>query len=103
MKYRVEVEQMEVSQPVFEFLEGIRDQVDNASSIFQPPFFELKGNIQVTGGNGKVVGIFSAAAVARKSIYILRRDVPHDLPESILGNCRTLVPNSSNQPPPFWQ
>ena len=68
VKYRVEVEQMEVSQPVFEFLEGIRDQVDNASSIFQPPFFELKGNIQVTGGNGKVVGIFSAAAVARKSI-----------------------------------
>ena len=103
-KYRIEIEQMEVSQPVFDFLQGVRGQVDNASSLFQPPFFELKGNIKSAASPAAVIGIFSANAVTRKSIYIYQSDIPYVIyAYRPIGDCRAVAPNSVNVQPPFWE
>lgn len=103
-RYRVEVTQMELSQDVYEFYEAIRKQMENASSLFQPPFFELRGNVEAIGQAPRVVGVFSAAAVTRRYIYIYRSDVPYDMIEQqIAADCRAVAPNSSTQMPPFWE
>lgn len=103
-KYRVEIAQMEVSQVVYDFYSGIKGQMENASSLFQPPFFELKGNVQAVNNQKPVVGIFSAAAVTKRHIYILRSAIPYDLVYSeIIGDCRAVAPYSSTTMPVFWE
>jgi hypothetical protein len=102
-RYRVEVSQMELSQDAYDFYAAVRKQIENASSIFQPPFFELKGNVEPINQGPGVVGIFSAAAITKRYIYIYRSDVPYDMvSEAIAADCRAVAPNSSNQIPPFW-
>ena len=103
-KYHVEITQMEVSQVVCDFYRAVKGQAENASSLFQPPFFELKGNISATNSNDLIVGVFSAAAVSKRSIYIFRGDIGHStISEEIIGDCRAVAANSSTTVPPFWQ
>jgi hypothetical protein len=103
-KYRVEITQMELSQDVFDFYAAVSKQIDNASSLFQPPFFELKGNVNAVVGDDKVVGIFYAAALSKKHIYILRSDIPGSfITYEIAGDCRAVAENSTTVRPPFWE
>lgn len=102
-RYHIEVEQMELSKPVFDFYKGVRAQIENAASLFQPPFFGLQGNIQAVDGKEPVIGIFSASAVARKSIFILKNNVPYYISfQRPIADCRRVAPNSSNVKPPYW-
>lgn len=95
---------MELSEPVFDFYNNVRKQIDNASSLFQPPFFELSGNIQAVNSNVGVIGVFSAAAQTRKHIYIYRSDIPHPFtPSVIIGDCRAVADHSKLEIPPFWE
>ncbi|MDZ4716548.1 MAG: DUF4249 domain-containing protein [Cytophagales bacterium] len=103
-KYRVEITQMEVSQKVYDFLSAVRRQADNDASLFQPPFFELKGNVTATNHENPVVGMFTAAALTKRHRYIYRTDIPHYFfPSEIIGDCRGVAPRSSITEPPFWQ
>lgn len=103
-RYRVEVTQMELSQDVYDFYSALRKQMLNASSLFQPPFFELRGNVEAQNQGPRVVGIFSATATTRQHLYINRADVPYDMvSEPIAADCRAVAKNSSNQIPPFWE
>ncbi len=102
-RYRVEVTQMEVSQPVYDFYFDLKRQISNAGSLFQPPFFELNGNVKVLSGGRKVIGVFSAAALTNGYIYINKSAVPFELvSEAIAGDCRSVVENSTTTVPPFW-
>jgi hypothetical protein len=102
-RYRVEVTQMELSKPVFDFYSGIRKQMENASSLFQPPFFELEGNVKVLSGKTKLIGVFSAAAMVKANRYIYAYEFPFGISPTILaGDCRAVVDHSTNIRPPFW-
>jgi hypothetical protein len=102
-RYRVEVTQMEISQPVYDFYFNLKRQIDNAGSLFQPPFFELNGNVKTISRGVKVIGVFSAAALTKRYIYINKSAVPFDLvSEAIAGDCRSVVENSTTTVPPFW-
>ncbi len=101
-RYRVDVEQMEISQPVYDFYFGIRRQIQNASSLFQPPFFEVSGNLTTIDGP-KVIGVFSAAAVTRRHFYIKKSEVPVVLnSQPIAADCRVAVPHATTTVPPYW-
>lgn len=101
--YHVEITQMEVSQPVYDFYKAVEGQVDNANSLFQPPFFELKGNITPTNSSSLVVGVFSAVALTKKSIFIDKTDIPHAfIAPEIVADCRSVAFGSSTTKPPFW-
>jgi Domain of unknown function (DUF4249) len=103
-RYRVEVSQMELSEEVFEFYQAIRNQADNASNIFQPPFFELEGNLTVQSGSLQVTGTFAASAVARRHIYIPRSAVPYKLSSELEpADCRAIEKNATNTMPPYWE
>jgi hypothetical protein len=102
-RYHVEVTQMELSKPVFDFYSGIRKQMENASSLFQPPFFGLEGNVKVLSGKTKLIGVFSAAAEVKAYRYINSVELPMDVSPTILaGDCRVIVDHSTNIKPPFW-
>ncbi|MBL7848569.1 MAG: DUF4249 family protein [Cyclobacteriaceae bacterium] len=102
-RYRVEVTQMEISQPVYDFYFDLKRQIINAASLFQPPFFELNGNVRALNSGANVIGVFSAAALIKKYIYIKKSAVPFELvSEAIAGDCRSVVENSTTTVPPFW-
>jgi hypothetical protein len=105
-KYLVEVEQSSLTRSAFEFLKLVRNQKENASSIFQPPSGELRGNIKPVNNQSPVVGIFWATSLKTKHLFLTKNDVPYPLPEvpigTILDACYYLYPNATNVKHPLW-
>jgi hypothetical protein len=102
-RYRIEIRQYEVTREVWEFTEAIRFQLTNANSIFQPPFYTPKGNINATSGANSVIGVFTASRDTGKVIYIRRVDVPRPLYGGPLqADCRVVYPGSVVVQPPYW-
>ncbi len=104
-RYGIEIEQMSLTRKAFEFFKLVRDQKAGASSLFQPPSGEIRGNIQSTNSDDIVVGIFWATSVRKKSTFIFRKDVPYPVPpiDFIADACDTYFRNSSNIKPAFWE
>ncbi len=104
-KYMVEVGQMSLSRSSFEFFKLIRSQKEGASSLFQPPSGELKGNVQGVNNSHAVIGLFWATSVRQKTTFIHRSDVPYPLTpiEYIAEDCRLRYENSSNIKPANWE
>jgi hypothetical protein len=104
-KYLVEVEQMSLSRTSFDFFRLIRGQKENASSLFQPPSGEIRGNIRAVNSDEHVIGIFWATAVRYKSLYIDRSAVPYTLPPIVFvpDACTSYYRNSTTTKPDVWQ
>jgi len=101
-RYHVEVVQEVISRDAWEFYRDIRYQMDNASSLFQPAFSSVKGNLQATDASTPVIGIFTASQTTRKTLFILQSDIPFEMRGDFLTGACTLYPNSTTTPPPFW-
>ena len=101
--FLIEIEQMSLSKTAFDFFKLIRTQKESASSLFQPPSGEIRGNLKPVNSSANVVGLFWATAVSKKSIFISRSDVPYPLPpiERRSDTCLT-YPNSSTEKPDLW-
>lgn len=105
-KYRVKLEQMSLSKDAFDFFQLIREQKESASSIFQPPFGELKGNIESSRPDSHpVVGLFWASEVNETSIYLYPDDVPINItpPTYIRESCLTVYPTATTVMPAEWE
>lgn len=109
-KYRATVSQMGLSKEAYDFWYRIQTGKEGATSLFQPSYFKIISNLQ---GGPNVIGLFYAASVRRKSVFIkkeennayLLAEVPRDCngrdgpaPES----CLTEFPGSTNQKPTDW-
>jgi len=111
-KVHAEVVQSTLSLNSFRFFKSVKDQKNAVGSLFQPITGKVPNNfIQVAGTTSPVNGIFYAAGVDAKSIYITRGDVPNQnlIPEvdfNIKGNgwfsCTELFANASTTKPNFW-
>lgn len=103
-KYRVDIEQMTLSNSAFEFFKLVKTQKEGTSNLFQPPSGRIVGNIRSSGAESPVVGLFWAAAISRKSIFIQRSDVPYVLtpPETITEPCTKAYANSNTTKPANW-
>lgn len=112
-KYRVTVTQLSLSKKAFEYWKTIKDQKDGATSLFQPAFGKTTSNNFKPTAEGKVVGIFYAAAANRKRIFINKgtnnADQLAEVPRDCAGrdgpageNCLLFFPGSTNQKPPDW-
>ncbi|MEQ8475089.1 MAG: DUF4249 domain-containing protein [Fulvivirga sp.] len=104
-KYLVTIEQMSMTRNAFEFFRLVRSQKTNASSIFQPPSGEIRGNIKPANNNDTVIGLFWATSIKKKSTYIYREDVPYPLTEKFFvpDACYNFYPNSSTTQPAEWE
>ncbi len=103
-RYMVQVDQFSLSKNAFEFFNLVRAQKEKASSIFQPPFGELKGNVKGVNNDQPVVGIFWATSVRHKVIFLDKSDVPYLVtPPAFIAEACTSFANSSNHQPAFWE
>ena len=110
-QYRVyaQVSQFTLSRQAFDFWRAVRDQKGAINSLFQPVTGKIKGNfIQVSGPAVGVEGLFFAAGIASKSIFIDRDDVRSGvpIPEPGVGfaeSCLKLFPYATNQKPAYWE
>jgi Domain of unknown function (DUF4249) len=104
-KYMVEVEQMSLSKRAFDFFKLIRSQKEGASSLFQPPSGEIKGNLIPVNNSENVIGLFWATSVKTKVKFIQRSDIPYPVTpiEFIAEDCRLRWANSSNIEPKNWE
>jgi hypothetical protein len=104
-KYYVEVEQLRFSEDVYDFWKLVSAQQQGTGSIFQPNAVKVKGNIHcVSDPNEEVLGVFSAASVTTKGLFIDRKELPKQIPvvDTLTVDCRKFFEGSTNQKPPFW-
>jgi hypothetical protein len=106
-KYRVEVEQLSLSEEAYDFWKLVQAQQRAMGSIFQPNSVKVKGNIKCVSDPKKgVLGVFSVSGVSRKSLFIDRSEVPVFIPpiDSFSHNCTADLPGvrSTNYKPDFW-
>lgn len=104
-RYHVEVEQLSLSENVYDFWHKVDIQKRGASDIFQPNAIRISGNMKCVSDPGeKVFGVFSVSAVTKRSLFLERSDVPGGVPSpvDVMVDCRTFRRNSTTEKPPFW-
>lgn len=103
-KFYINVEQLSLSEEVYEFWKNVQAQQEGTSSIFQPNVIRIRGNITCTSDpSEEVAGIFSVAGSTTRELFINRLDVPKVLyPDTIVNDCRKQYPGSTNVKPLFW-
>lgn len=103
-KFRVEIQQMSVTPTTHNFWKLVRAQKIGATDLFQPPAAPITGNIRSDNPDEKPLGIFWAAGVNRKAIFIEKKNLPKLIQsiDTLVAPC-LFIPYSSNQKPSFWQ
>jgi hypothetical protein len=104
-KYHIGVEQLTLSEEVYDFWKLLESSKQGSENIFQPNAVKVKGNIRcLSDEDEEVFGIFSASSVVQNDVFIHRYDIPKSIndPDSLIIDCRQLYPGSTNQKPPFW-
>jgi hypothetical protein len=104
-RYHIEIEQLSLSENVYDFWRMIDIQKRGASDIFQPNAIKITGNVKsVSDPDEKVFGVFNVSAVSKRSLFIDRSDVPKPVFPSGMApvDCRTFRRNSTTEKPPFW-
>lgn len=116
-RYSLLVTQYSLTQQAFDYWENIREQIDNAGSLFDPPPTQIIGNVyNIDDDTELVLGYFQVSAVTKKRIFIRRGEVPSSPggPVFAFGECSIEEPaaycydctlyNASNTTvrPPFW-
>jgi Domain of unknown function (DUF4249) len=103
-KIHVEVQELSLTPFTYQFWKLVRAQKLGVSNIFQPPSGKLQGNIKAINSSEEVLGIFWAAGINKKSIFIDRTDVPYNVqPIDTLAAPCLFFSNSTNQKPSFWE
>jgi hypothetical protein len=69
-RYRVEVYQMSLSRNSYEYWRAIQKQKEGIGSLFQPVGGRIPTNIFEVHGASSVQGIFYAAAVHKREVYL---------------------------------
>jgi hypothetical protein len=104
-RYYIEVEQLSVSEKIYDFWRLVESQQKALGSLFQLNAVRVLGNIKCISDPKEVVlGIFAVSGVTKKSIYINPEDVPYSLSEidTIKYDCRTAFKNATTEKPNFW-
>jgi len=104
IKYHLEVEQLSMTDDVYNFCKLVQAQQQGGTNIFQPNVVKVKGNITAISGTRQAFGVFSVSSVARATLEIRRTDLPvlPYKPDLIIADCRYYIENSTNVRPPFW-
>lgn len=115
-RYSVELRQYALSLEAFEYLSGLKHQLDRSGSITDPPPYRVRGNIiNPADENEVVLGYFYAAGKAKSHLFIERGQIPLGSvgemdcdgppfapPPPICVNCLS-SPFGSLEPPSYWR
>ena len=113
-KYRVQVEQMSLSENAYRYWKSVKAQKDAINSLFQPITGKIKTNISELSQTMEIQGIFYASAINRRQIYLSQAtnkvfvQIPMDCMarEGAMGqSCLLGFPGfgTSTEPPADWK
>jgi hypothetical protein len=77
-RYHIEIQQLSITGFTHRFWSMVRSQTAGTTDLFQPAIGSLVGNVKSRDGSKNPVGIFWAAGISRKSMFIEREDVPEE-------------------------
>jgi hypothetical protein len=110
-KYYMEIEQLSLSQEVYDFWKKVQIQKSSSSNLFQTPPPKVGSNLIASTPNAPTaIGYFAASSIKRQALILDKSNVPYHLfdidtiPQSCLDTYRIslTIRNSSNQKPVFW-
>jgi hypothetical protein len=104
-KYFLRVEQLSVSQDVYDFWNLVEKQESANGNLFQPNSIKIHGNVRsLNDPDEEVLGIFGVSGIARKEIYISPNELPYPLPplDSIKDGCDVSFQRLTTVKPSFW-
>jgi hypothetical protein len=103
-KYYLEVEQLSVSQTIYDFWKKVKDQKVNGSDLFQTPPPKTTSNISLVKGSLPVIGYFAASSSKKHVMVLSKSDLPYllDPIDSLFNPCQRTYMNSTTQKPSFW-
>ncbi|WP_296620882.1 DUF4249 domain-containing protein [Marivirga sp.] len=103
-EFLINLQQLSLTQEAHEYLNLLKIQKSSGNSLFDPPPFEINGNlVNVDNPNEKVLGYFFASDQDTKSIKIDRREFFIATPNyrSFVGDCRDII-RADTIIPPNW-
>jgi len=103
-KIHVEIQELSLTPETYLFWKLVKAQKEGVSNIFQPPSAELKGNVKALDSSEEVLGIFWAAGIHKKAIYLDKSNVPYLVQpiDTLAAPCQFFT-YSTNQKPSFWE
>ena len=113
-KLRAEVTLYSLSRESYRFFQAIKDQRDAVNSLFQPISGRMPVNFTQTEGKTETLqGLFYAAGLSSKALFISRDEVPNGDKlaslDSLIGlgfgkrSCFEMFPNATSERPAFWK
>jgi Domain of unknown function (DUF4249) len=102
-KIHVEIQELSLTPETYLFWKLVKAQKEGVSNLFQPPSADIKGNIKAIDSSEEVLGIFWAAGIHKKAIYLDRKNVPYTVQpiDTLKAPCQ-FFSYSTNQKPSFW-
>ncbi len=116
-RYSLLIKQLSLTQQAYDYWENVKEQLEDAGSIFSPPPAQIIGNIyNVDDDTELVMGYFQVSAVTEKRVFIRRGEVPADPGGSVsvfpecnstepaehCYDCRLYSPFATTTRPSFW-
>lgn len=103
VRYYFKLDQLSVSEEVYNFWKLVEAQQVGEGSLFQPNAVRVQGNIRsTTNPNEQVIGVFSVSSVVSREVFIDRKEVPFPLEVEIVPESCLLRPGATTTKPLFW-
>ncbi len=102
-KYRIEVEQLSMTEEAYRFWKLVKVLQESGGSLFQPNAVKISGNVYSEDSDEVVLGLFAVSGVTRKNIFVDPSVVPYQLlPDERREECVTVFPNAFLEKPSYW-
>jgi hypothetical protein len=104
-KCHLRIEQMSVSESVYDFWANVTKQRASGNDLFQTPMPKTSGNIKaVTPGAKQALGIFAVSSVKVANHVVQRNEIPYSMPQidTLKFSCLEAYKFSTINKPTFW-
>lgn len=103
VRYYFNVDQLSVSQDVYEFWKLVEAQQVGEGSLFQPNSVRVQGNIRsTTNPNEQVLGVFAASGIVSREVFVDRKQIPFAIEVEVVPESCLLGEGATNTKPLFW-
>lgn len=103
VRYYLKVDQLSISEEVYEFWKLIEAQQLGEGSLFQPNAVRVQGNIRsITNPDEQVLGVFSVSSIVSREVMVDRKEIPFTIEVETVPESCLLRPGATNVKPLFW-
>lgn len=103
VRYYFKLDQLSISEEVYNFWKLIEAQQLGEGSLFQPNAVRVQGNVRsTTNPDEQVLGVFSVSGIVTREVYIDRKEIPFPIEVEVVPESCLLRPGATTTKPLFW-